>query len=571
MSPPETLALEPAPSSATPLENVLSLELMESEVARANGGAETWAEKDVAGQAQVKNGQLQMLVSPSIMTKNEPSVNLVERMIDKSAARQVDSLALSMSPSSGNQFFAGQELSFYMKVDGTRTAGGEVVLDAYMPYYLDPSTLAGEQYETLPENAFLPVRGAQALSTFSIDVDTASYANIRRFINQGQSVPPQAVRIEEMINYFHYDYPQPEGEEPFSVNLEVAACPWTPAHKLLRVGIKGKEVHRQERPASNLVFLLDVSGSMSDQNKLPLLQRGMNMLVDRLGENDRVSIVTYASGAQVVLRPTNGTQKLTIRNAIDSLSANGSTNGSAGIQLAYELARESFIEGGTNRVLLGTDGDLNVGVTSDDQLISLIKDKAKSGVFLSVLGFGTGNIKDAKLEKIADNGNRNYSYIDSAREARKVLVEEMSGSLVTIAKDVKLQLEFNPAEVQAYRLIGYENRALSNQDFANDQVDAGEIGAGHTVTALYELVPAGTTQLTGQSAPNLRYQKPADQPVTAATDTQELTQAADSGELLTLSLRYKRPEADESQLMTVSLEDGEPVVCSGVGGFPVCQ
>ncbi len=414
-----------------------------------------------------------------------------------------------------------------------------------------------EQYELPPENAFVPVAGQHALSTFAIDVDTASYANMRRFITNRQLPPPQAVRIEELINYFQYDYPQPQGNAPFSVNMEVATCPWNPRHKLLRVGIKGKEIHRNERPASNLVFLLDVSGSMADADKLPLLKRAMSMLVDHLNENDRVSIVTYAGNAGTRLQPTSGDQKQAIRGVIDSLGAGGSTHGSAGIQMAYDLASANFIEDGVNRVILATDGDLNVGITRDDALVRLIQDRAQTGVFLSVLGFGTGNLKDAKLEKLADNGNGNYSYIDSIREARKVLIEEMSGSLVTIAKDVKIQIEFNPAEIRAYRQIGYENRALANQDFANDRVDAGDIGAGHTVTALYELVttetPAGHEGV--QVGSGLRYQRAAKHIKDEAA--MELTEAASSGELMTLFLRFKDPDASESELMEFPIKDSD--------------
>ena len=429
----------------------------------------------------------------------------------------------------------------------------------------DPDTRTNEQYELPPENQFQRPVLDLARSTFAIDVDTASYANARRFINSRQLPPPNAVRVEEFINYFNYGYAQPVDEKPFAVDMEVANCPWDESHKLLQIGIKGKEIAQDDRPPSNLVFLIDVSGSMSDQNKLPLLQRSMLMLVDRLTENDRVTIVTYAGNAGLRMGPTSGDQKEKIRAVIQGLSSGGSTHGSAGIRMAYEMASKNFIANGTNRVILATDGDLNVGVTADDALVSLIKNKAELGVFLSVLGFGTGNLKDAKLEKLADNGNGQYSYIDSIREARKVLVEEMTGSLITIAKDVKIQIEFNPAEIASYRLIGYENRVLKNEDFDNDGVDAGDIGAGHTVTAIYELVPVGAEVDVEiiESTPPLKYQTRAFIDVVDKVDSIQLdgehkyrlTEAAQSGELMTLALRFKEPDAHESDRIEFIIKD----------------
>lgn len=414
----------------------------------------------------------------------------------------------------------------------------------------------GEQYARIVENQFLnPATAEHALSTFAIDVDTASYANVRRFLNGGQLPPPDAVRIEEFVNYFKYKYPQPKGDDPFSVNMEMADCPWHPGHKLLRVGVQGKEIHRAERPASNLVFLIDTSGSMTDENKLPLLKTSFKMLVGELNENDKVTIVTYAGNAGLRLPPTRGHEKETIIAAIDGMQSGGSTHGSAGIKLAYEIAAAQFIKDGTNKVILATDGDLNVGITDDAALVELISQKAETGVYLTVLGVGTGNLKDAKMERLADNGNGIYAYLDSVREAQKVLVEEMSGSLVTIAKDVKIQLEFNPAEVQSYRLLGYENRVMANKDFRNDAKDAGEIGAGHSVTAMYEvaLVGAGNPMAKADDKPQeepLKYQRPA---VTESEALKyqkapeaaklNLTDAAKHGELLTLRLRYKKPEA----------------------------
>ncbi len=416
-----------------------------------------------------------------------------------------------------------------------------------------------EQYDAIIENAFAsPIQAP--LSTFSIDVDTASYSNTRRFLTQGQIPPANAVRIEELVNYFSYNYPQPQKEVPFSVNMESAECPWQPGHLLVRVGLKGKEIARKERPASNLVFLLDVSGSMADENKLPLLKSVLAMLVSELTENDRVSIVTYAGEAGLQLGPTSGDQKEKILGVINGLQSGGSTNGSAGIEIAYQQATEGFLKNGTNRVILATDGDLNVGVTDDESLVKLIKTKAEGGTFLTCLGFGEGNLKDGKMEKIADNGNGIYAYIDTAREGHKVLVEQMSGSLITIAKDVKIQIEFNPAQVQSYRLLGYENRVLAAADFANDKKDAGEIGAGHTVTALYEIVPVGAAGKAGKGkepdAEPLRYQKSAGSPAPVAeSPPKDLTEAAATGEVLTLKLRYKEPMGDTSKLLEFPLKE----------------
>jgi Ca-activated chloride channel family protein len=404
-----------------------------------------------------------------------------------------------------------------------------------------------ERYEARPENRF-QAAAEQPLSTFSIDVDTASYANVRRFLATGRLPPREAVRIEELVNYFPYDYPQPKSDVPFAVALEAAECPWRPGHRLVRIGLQGRTVDRQERPAGNLVFLIDVSGSMSAADKLPLVKQGLAMLVDQLTENDRVAIVTYAGAAGIVLPSTSGDQKETIRAAIDGLSTGGSTHGSAGIVLAYEQADAHFIPGGVNRVLLATDGDLNVGVTGDEALVQLVTEKAKGGTFLTVLGFGTGNLQDAKLEKIADRGNGIYAYIDGAREAHKVLVEQLAGSTITIAKDVKIQVEFNPAQVVSYRLLGYENRLLAARDFRDDKKDAGEIGAGHRVTALYEVELAGDAAAAG--AEPLKYQRAAEpRPAPVAVDP------AVSRELLTVKLRWKQPEGETSTLLEVPLSD----------------
>ena len=401
----------------------------------------------------------------------------------------------------------------------------------------EPNT---EAYDRIRENDFLRVDRAP-LSTFSVDVDTASYANVRRFLDRSQLPPPDAVRIEELVNYFSYDDPAPEGEVPFSVAVEVADCPWAPGHRLARIGLKGRTVPEAERPGSNLVFLIDVSGSMRDPAKLPLVKAALNMLVDRLGENDRVAIVVYASAQGLALPSISCDQKEEIRSAIDQLEAGGSTNGGAGIQLAYETAVRNLVAGGINRVVLCTDGDFNVGITDRGALLRLIEEKAKSGVFLSVLGFGSGNLKDSSMEQVADHGNGNYAYIDSPREARKALVVEMGGTLITIAKDVKIQVEFNPARVAAYRLIGYENRLLRDRDFADDTKDAGEIGAGHSVTALYELIPPGSEDGPRSDSDPLKYQHP------AADES--------SRDLFTVRLRYKAPDGDESRLIEQSIED----------------
>ena len=409
---------------------------------------------------------------------------------------------------------------------------------------------AGERYARLDENR-PRTPSEQPLSTFSIDVDTASYANVRRFLTSGRLPPPDAVRIEEMVNYFRYDYPQPVGDRPFSVTLEAAECPWRSGRRLVRIGLEGRDIDRRERPAGNLVFLIDVSGSMGDANKLPLVKQGLAMLVEELTENDSVSIVTYAGDAGVKLPATSGDQKGKILAVIESLSTGGSTHGSAGINLAYEQAAERFIPGGVNRVILATDGDLNVGVTSDEALVDLIKQKAAGGTFLTVLGFGEGNLQDAKMEKIADNGNGVYAYIDGAREARKVLVEQLTGSTITIAKDVKIQVEFNPAQVASYRLLGYENRIMAAEDFRNDRKDAGEIGAGHSVTALYEIELVGDVAEGPAGAEPLKYQPPQSRPAPEAA----LVDGETSRELLTVKLRWKRPDGDASTLDEVPLVD----------------
>ena len=407
-----------------------------------------------------------------------------------------------------------------------------------------PTEANTEAYDAITDNPFLDVRGNER-STFSIDVDSASYANVRRFLNAGQRPPRGAIRIEELINYFRYDYPQPEAGQAFSATVEIAACPWKPEHRLARICLQGREVKREQRPPSNLVFLIDVSGSMQPPNKLPLVKESLRLLVDQLAAEDSVAIAVYAGASGCVLEPTH--DKSAIRAALNKLEAGGSTNGASGIQLAYDLAQKAFLREGVNRVLLATDGDFNVGVTSQSALVDLIEQKAKTGIFLSVLGFGMGNLKDSTLEKLADKGNGNYAYIDTLNEGRRVLVEQMSGTLVTIAKDVKMQIEFNPAQVSAYRLIGYENRLMRKEEFNDDTKDAGEIGAGHSVTALYEIVPAGVSAATPLVDP-LKYQ-----PSESSVDKHGAT--AISRESFTLKLRHKAPDSDKSQLMEVPVTD----------------
>lgn len=400
----------------------------------------------------------------------------------------------------------------------------------------EPISFQTEEYNAVNERGFLSAAD-YPLSTLSIDVDTASYSNIRRQLKDGTGVDAGSVRIEEMINYFQYDYQKPNGKDPFGVTTEFSDCPWNKDSKLLLAGIATEEIDFSNAPASNLVFLLDVSGSMNEPNKLPLVQKAFKLLANHLTEKDRISIVTYASGDEVLLEGANGKEYQEIQETIESLSAGGGTAGSQGIQTAYSIAEKYFIKGGNNRVILATDGDLNIGISSESQLKKLIEEKRETGVFLSVLGFGTGNLKDNKLETLADYGNGNYAYIDSYNEAKKVLVEEMGAAMVTVAKDVKLQVEFNPEYVKGYRLIGYENRMLDSQDFADDTKDAGELGAGHTVTVLYEVVL--TDSKMEIPASDLKYQ-----------DKKDNEKQEDNGELLTIDIRYKEPTGDTSKLLS---------------------
>ncbi|GAB4029087.1 VWA domain-containing protein [Spirosoma gilvum] len=424
----------------------------------------------------------------------------------------------------------GYKTQFKRSITGSvATMGAQPRLFRPQP---NPST---ESYKAMEETGFQDVR-RQPVTTFSADVDRASYSNIRRLLNNGQRPPKDAVRLEEMINYFSYNYPQPTGDAPLSITTELTESPWNSGLQLLRVGLQARRVKNDKLPPSNLVFLLDVSGSMSDANKLPLVQASLNLLADQLRPIDRVAIVVYAGAAGLVLPPTSGDQPQRIKDAVNQLHAGGSTAGGAGIELAYKVAKDNFISNGNNRVILATDGDFNVGVSGEGELQRLIERERKTGIYLSVLGFGMGNLKDNHLETLADKGNGNYAYIDNLPEARKVFIHEFGGTLFTVAKDVKLQLEFNPTYVQAYRLLGYENRRLANEDFKDDQKDAGDLGAGHSVTALYELIPAGTKSPYLPKADSLKYQ--------TLVGTRASTQ---SGELLTLKVRYKQPADSVSQ------------------------
>lgn len=395
-----------------------------------------------------------------------------------------------------------------------------------------------EEYAIFQPNRFLSAL-EQPLSTFSADVDAASYANVRRFINNGSLPVSSAVRTEEMINYFNYNYPAPQQGQPLNIMTEVSTCPWNTTHRLVHIGIKAKEIAREKLPASNLVFLIDVSGSMGYSNKLPLLKSSFRLLLSQLREQDKVAIVTYAGKTEIALPATSGKEKSKILAALEKLEASGYTNGGAGIQMAYQIARENYIPGGNNRVILATDGDFNAGISNEQELEQLIEEKRKSGIFLTVLGYGMGNYKDHKMQILAQKGNGNHAYIDNLNEARKVLVSEFGGTLFTVAKDVKIQVEFNPAQVQAYRLIGYESRQLEKEDFNDDQKDAGEIGCGHSVTALYGVIPAGSQGLVDP----LKYQR---------TSTAQLT---DSPELLTVKLQYKLPHQKNSSKLEQSVTD----------------
>jgi Ca-activated chloride channel homolog len=470
------------------------------------------------------------------------------------AATSFGIIGLSGSGVAGGGVALGQSRSLGIGSGQGRLGGSHAVVAPRALLSRD-AEMNTESYAHVTENAFLSVAD-QPLSTFSIDVDTASYSNARRFLNDGTLPPKDSIRVEEWLNYFGYGYPEPVAKEPFSVTSEVSACPWNPAHRLVRLGLKTQQISQAETPARNLVFLVDVSGSMMPENRLPLLKRGLGLLADNLRTKDTISIVVYAGSSGLALPATTGSDRARVLDALGRLEAGGSTNGGDGIRLAYSIARQHFSKGGINRVILATDGDFNVGTSSEGELQRLIEDERKSGVFLTVLGFGEGNTKDSTMEMLADKGNGNYAYIDSLAEARKVLVREAGSTLITIAKDVKLQVEFNPTRVQSYKLIGYENRLLAKEDFNDDHKDAGEMGAGHAVTALYEVVPKGeSVAVEPSAAPKtdpLKYQTA---PAVAA--------AASSNELCTVNIRYKQPASDtSSKFSRVVLDNALPLAQS---------
>lgn len=428
---------------------------------------------------------------------------------------------------------------------GCSTAGYKPAVQYTMEPPLNFDALDNEKYSHIQENQFLKAM-SEPVSTFSIDVDTASYSNVRSLINGGTMPPKDSVRIEELVNYFSYVYPQPQPGQPFSISTEIASAPWNKEHKLLQIGLKGRDINWENIPPTNLVFLIDVSGSM--YGRLPMVKSALKLLIKQLRPQDSIAIVVYAGAAGLVLPPTSGSDKATVFNALDTLQAGGSTAGGAGIHLAYTVAKEHFVADGNNRVVLATDGDFNVGASSESDLLRLIEQKRQLGIYLTVLGFGRGNINDTTMELLADKGNGNFAYIDSMLEAKKVLVNEMSGTLFTIAKDVKIRVEFNPAKVQAYRLIGYENRLLNKADFADDKKDAGEIGAGHTVTALYEIIPAKSQSADGDYG---KY-----------VETTISPSALSSGEIVTVKLRYKQPNATTSQLLVHPVIDSNTPIAN---------
>ncbi|MCB9273583.1 MAG: von Willebrand factor type A domain-containing protein [Lewinellaceae bacterium] len=497
---------------------------------------------DIDGKFQLELGQECASLAISYAGYTSQSVQKAcagkEIRVEMSAAQIMDEVVVigygqEKESTSAMRIFGKKDRAASMQAPMAAPAGG------IFPYnYGDvQDNYNTEDYDAINENRFYEVN-KEPLSTFSIDVDAASYSNMRRFLKNGQQPPKDAIRIEEMVNYFNYDYPEPEGEHPFEVITEISDCPWQPANKLLHIGLQGKHIPMENLPPSNLVFLIDVSGSMDQPNKLPLLQSSFKLLTDQLRKQDKVAIVVYAGAAGLVLEPTSGADKQKIKEAIGNLRAGGSTAGGAGIQLAYKTAQENFVKGGNNRVILATDGDFNVGASSDADMVRLVEKERESGVFLTVLGFGMGNYKDNKMQKLADAGNGNHAYIDDISEAKKVLVSEFGGTVFTIAKDVKLQIEFNPTRVRGYRLIGYENRVLANEDFNDDKKDAGELGSGHTVTALYEIIPTGVESAYLAKVDDLKYQENTVKPL-----------ASKSKELCTIKLRYKQPDGYTSKLL----------------------
>ena len=476
------------------------------------------AKKEMSGRA----AETEAMPSPSVAPAPPPA--------SRTAPSRAKVMSAAGAPSPGA--IAGKPVAAPSKV---ANAAGEPTAD---------QATGSEEYLQVRDNPFI-LTASEPVSTFSIDVDTASYANARRFLSSSSLPPKDAVRIEEFVNYFPYEYAPPQGPDPFSINAEISTCPWAKGHRLVLIGLQGKKVDTAQLPPTNLVFLIDTSGSMSDPNKLPLLVAAFKLLVTQMRPKDRVAITVYAGSAGLVLPSTPGDQKEKIIAALESLGAGGSTAGAAGIELAYKVAKENLIQGGNNRVILATDGDFNVGASNDAELERIIEEKRNQGIFLTVLGFGMGNYKDAKMKKLADKGNGNYAYIDNLSEARKVLINQMGGTLLTIAKDVKIQIEVNSAKVKAYRLLGYESRIMAKEDFDNDKKDAGELGAGHTVTAFYEIIPTGSDEKI-----------PGIDPAKSQTATSNISKVK-SDELMTVKLRYKRPAGSESKLLSQPLVDQE--------------
>ena len=484
---------------------------------------------------------------------SEKDKETVKRKFKSRVAQEQGSKSKMLKPQPLREVKSLEDVSSYdlaEEIDEDQAVGMKpVVSGAGAPLPTPPVDLPEpdhntEEYDKITENEFASPYNTP-LSTFSIDVDAASYSNMRRFLQSGTMPYADAVRIEEMVNYFHYDYPNPTDEHPFSVTTEVGTSPWNPKHQLVHIGLQGKKLDYANLSASNLVFLLDVSGSMSNANKLPLLKKSLGLLLDQMSPQDKIAIVVYAGAAGLVLESTPASQKDKIMTALNNLNAGGSTAGGAGIKLAYDIAKKNLIPDGNNRIILATDGDFNVGTSSSSELVRLVEEKRKEGIFLTLCGFGMGNYKDGRMEQISNAGNGNYFYIDNIREAEKVFVTEMRATLFTIAKDVKIQVEFNPKKVQAYRLIGYENRKLNREDFDDDTKDAGELGAGHTVTALYEIIPVGVESDLFQPASGLKYQKT------------QVTTASASDELMTVKLRYKKPKEDKSILLSTVIKDSK--------------
>jgi Ca-activated chloride channel family protein len=471
------------------------------------------------------------------------------RGIDGKPGMSVPRLSAKNGPSASVVPGEGRPISPAGDVKAIRELELKKLMDSEfsVPLAEDAPPESRDKHLQLIENSFTSTQGMNALSTFGVDVDTASYAIVRKYLTMGQLPPSNSIRLEEMVNYFPYKDKAPEGDDPFAVTVEMAECPWQPAHRLVRLGLKAKPIDVEKRPVSNLVFLIDVSGSMNEPNKLPLVKESLKLLVNQLGENDRVAMVVYAGASGLVLDSTSAVKREKILSALDHLSAGGSTNGAGGMQQAYDVAVANFIKGGTNRVILCTDGDWNVGTTSTEALVKMVEMKRQTGVFLSVFGFGMGNLRDEMMVQLAGKGNGNYGYIDTLKEANKALVEQLGGTLVTVAKDVKVQVEFNPAVVKSYRLLGYEKRALAAKDFHDDKKDAGEMGAGHVVTALYELVPAGVADPAVGKVDGLRYQQ--EPPVKSAVKGDKIHEA------FVVKMRHKKPDSDTSSLRELPVSD----------------